>query len=138
MRIFPSLSRVMKANSRSTSGLTTSICSRQRSAMGSQYPTAAPPHGIDADPDCERSDRLHVHHVSQIVHIGSDVIVVMNGGRPEGLFKGHAPDLLFPVFLKKAIFSLPLILIPKKIILDTTQPGPILLHNFLRKSLQSG
>ena len=45
MRILPSLSTVMKPKVGSTFGLTTSIFSPYRSAMGAQKATAAPPIG---------------------------------------------------------------------------------------------
>ncbi len=65
MRIFPSLSRVIKEKVGSTRLLTTSRLRPYISAIGSQYAMPEPPRGVGADVDASLGDRLHVDHVSR-------------------------------------------------------------------------
>ncbi len=48
--------------------------------------------GIDADANARSLDRLHVHHLGEVGHIGSDVVIGLDAGRLAGAFIGQAKD----------------------------------------------
>ncbi len=90
MRILPSLSRVMKENVGSTTGIDDLDVEPVLLGYGNPEIDRRPAQRVGSDLQTRAGDGFHVDDVLEVRDVGCDVVVLVRRVRPEGFLEGQS------------------------------------------------